>query len=186
MRAVNASGVADPTPAAFTFRVAQPRPEVKRYACDLKPVGAYHDRGTRDWGPCDMEVLCPREAVCLLDLAVDEHDDSYLFNYDVHLQHFEEGAYKDRELLLRAAAQHAGEPEARGALRSAPRRAQPPPRLPRGRRARPGGHEQGQPAALPLLRFRALAQARRRPHDRRGLRGQRAPALRRRRRSSDT
>src|SRR4029077_19739710 len=29
VRAVNASGVADPTHAAFTFRVAQPRPEVK-------------------------------------------------------------------------------------------------------------------------------------------------------------
>ncbi len=100
VRAVNASGVADPTPAAFAFRVAQPRPEVKRYACALEPVGAYHDRGTRDWGPCDMEVLCPREAVCLLDLAVDEHDDSYLFNYDVHLQHFEQGAYKDREFCF--------------------------------------------------------------------------------------
>jgi len=100
VRAVNASGVVDPTPAAFTFQVGRPRPEVKRYACKLEPVGAYHDRGTRDWGPCDMEVLCPREAVCLLDLAADEHDDSYLFNYDVHLQHFEQGAYKDREFCF--------------------------------------------------------------------------------------
>jgi hypothetical protein len=96
VRAVNGSGVVDPTPATFTFRVTQPKPEVKHYACDLKIVGAYHDRGTRDWGPCDVEIPCPREAVCLLDLAVDEHDDSYLFNYDVHLQHFEDGAYKDR------------------------------------------------------------------------------------------
>ncbi len=96
VRAVNASGVADPTPAAFAFLVTQPRPEVKRYACALEPVGAYHDRGTRDWGPCDREVPCPRASACLLDLAVDEHDDSYLFNYDVHLQHFEAGAYKER------------------------------------------------------------------------------------------
>jgi hypothetical protein len=96
VRAVNSSGVVDPTPAAFTFRITQPRPEVKHYACDLKIVGAYHDRGTRDWGPCDMNIPCPRAAVCLLALAVDEHDDSYLFNYDVHLQHFEDGAYKDR------------------------------------------------------------------------------------------
>jgi hypothetical protein len=96
VRAVNASGVADPTPAAFTFRVTQPRPEVRHYACDLDRVGAYHDRGTRDWGPCDMNLVCPRAALCLLDLAVDEHDDSYLFNYDVHLQRFEDGGYKDR------------------------------------------------------------------------------------------
>jgi hypothetical protein len=96
VRAVNSAGVADPTPASFTFRVTQPKPEVKHYACDLRIVGAYHDRGTRDWGPCDMNIPCPRAAVCLLDLAVDEHDDSYLFNYDVHLQHFEDGAYKDR------------------------------------------------------------------------------------------
>ncbi len=97
VRAVISSGVADPAPAAFTFRITQPRPEVKHYACALEPVGAYHDRGTRDWAPCDREIVCPREAVCLLDLAVDEHDDSYLFNHDVHLQHFEDGAYKDRE-----------------------------------------------------------------------------------------
>ena len=47
------------------------------------------------------EIVCPRAALCLLDLAVDEHDESYLFNYDVHLQRYEEYApgrfaYRDR------------------------------------------------------------------------------------------
>jgi hypothetical protein len=91
VRAASAAGVVDPTPAAFTFRVTQPRAEVHSQICALHPVGAYHDRGTRDWGPCDFRaIVCPRGAVCLFDLAVDERDDSYLFNYDVHLSHYEQ------------------------------------------------------------------------------------------------
>ena len=90
VRAVSAGGAVDPSPAGFTFRVTQPRAEVRRHVCALEPVGGYHDRGTRYWGPCDLpEVVCPRAAACLLDLAVDEHDESYLFNYDVHLQRYE-------------------------------------------------------------------------------------------------
>lgn len=102
VRAVSAAGAVDPTPAAFTFRVTQPRPEVRRGTCSLDPVGTYHDRGTRDWGPCDFRpIVCPRAAVCLFDLAVDERDRSYLFNYDVHLQRDEQfapdrSAYRDR------------------------------------------------------------------------------------------
>ena len=127
VRAVSAAGAVEPTPAGFAFRVTQPRAEVRRHVCALRPVGAYHDRGTRDWGPCDFpEIVCPRAAACLLDLTVDEHDESYLFNYDVHLQRHEEYApgrfaYRDKVLLLRAAALDAGQPEARGALRPAPR-----------------------------------------------------------------
>ena len=34
------------------------------------PSARYHDRGTRDWGPCDFpEIVCPRAAACLLDLV---------------------------------------------------------------------------------------------------------------------
>jgi hypothetical protein len=102
VRAMSAAGAVDPTPAGFTFRVTQPRAEVRRHVCALDPVGSYHDRGTRDWGPCDFaEILCPRAAACLLDLAVDEHDESYLFNYDIHLQRYDEYApgrfaYRDK------------------------------------------------------------------------------------------
>lgn len=102
VRAVSAAGAVDPTPAGFTFRVTQPRAEVRRHVCALRPAGDYHDRGTRDWGPCDFpEIVCPRAAACLLDLAVDEHDESYLFNHDVHLQRYEEYApgrfaYRDK------------------------------------------------------------------------------------------
>jgi hypothetical protein len=102
VRAVSATGAVDPAPPGFTFRVTQPRAEVHRHVCALEPVGGYHDRGTRDWGPCDLpELVCPRAAACLLDLAVDEHDESYLFNYDVHLQGYDEYApgrfaYRDR------------------------------------------------------------------------------------------
>jgi hypothetical protein len=97
VRAVSAGGVTDPTPAAFAFRVTQPPPELRTHTCALHPSGPYQNRGTRDWGPCALpDIVCPRAAVCLLDLAVDEHDDSYLFNYDVHLQRLESGVYKDR------------------------------------------------------------------------------------------
>jgi hypothetical protein len=102
VRAVSAAGVSDPTPARFAFRVTQPRAAVDRLVCAIRPVGAHHDRGTRDWGPCTFRpIVCPRGASCLLDLAVDEHDDSYLFNYDVHLQRYEQyapgkAAYRDR------------------------------------------------------------------------------------------
>lgn len=97
VRAVSAGGVADSTPAAFAFRVTRPPPELRTHSCALKPNGPYHDRGTRDWGPCALpDIVCPKAALCLLDLAVDDHDDSYLFNYDVHLQRLEAGAYKDR------------------------------------------------------------------------------------------
>ena len=102
VRAVSAGGAVDPSPAGFTFRVIQPRAEVRRHVCALEPVGGYHDRGTRYWGPCDLpEVVCPRAAACPLDLAVDEHDESYLFNYDVHLQRYDEYApgrfaYRDK------------------------------------------------------------------------------------------
>lgn len=90
VRAVSAAGVIDPTPARFAFRVTQPRAEVDRLVCAMRPTGGYHDRGTRDWGPCTFRtIVCPRGALCLLDLAVDEHDSSYLFNYDVHLQRYE-------------------------------------------------------------------------------------------------
>jgi hypothetical protein len=102
VRAMSVGGGVDPTPPGFTFRVTQPPPEVRRHVCALKPVGDYHDRGTRDWGPCDFpEIVCPRAAACLLDLAVDEHDESYLFNYDVHLLRYDEYApgrfaYRDK------------------------------------------------------------------------------------------
>lgn len=101
VRAASAAGVVDPAPPGFTFRVTQPRPEVRRHVCALERRGDYHDRGTRDWGPCDFpEIVCPRAAACLMDLAVDEHDESYLFNYDVHLQRYSEyasgrSAYRD-------------------------------------------------------------------------------------------
>jgi hypothetical protein len=89
VRAASAAGLVDSTPAAFGFRVTQPRAEVHSQSCALHPVGAYHDRGTRDWGPCDFRaIVCPRGALCLFDLAVDERDDSYLFNYDVHLKRY--------------------------------------------------------------------------------------------------
>jgi hypothetical protein len=169
--------VADPTPAAFTFRVTQPKPEVKHYACDLKIVGAYHDRGTRDWGPCDMSVPCPREAVCLLDLAVDERDDSYLFNYDVHLQHFEDGAYKDRVYCFAPSLKTPVNPKLE--VRFDPRRGE--------YNRHHACHEEGAYGLVDtskdnLIRYRCSAPATRpsrvRPDDRRGLRGQRAPALR--------
>jgi len=102
VRAVSAGGAVDPSPPGISFRVTQPHPEVRRHICALARVGDYHDRGTRDWGPCAFpEIVCPRAAACLLDLAVDEHDESYLFNYDVHLQRYDEYApgrfaYRDK------------------------------------------------------------------------------------------
>jgi hypothetical protein len=93
-----------PDAAGRHLRVTQPRAEVRRHVCALEPVGGYHDRGTRDWGPCGLpEIVCPRAAACLLDLAVDEHDESYLFNYDVHLQRYDEydpGRFASRDKVF--------------------------------------------------------------------------------------
>ena len=55
-------------------------------------------------------------------------------------------------LLLRAVALDAGQPQARGALRPAPRRVQPPARVPRAGRVRARRREPGAPRALALRR----------------------------------
>jgi hypothetical protein len=78
VRAVNATGVADPTPAAFTFRVARTRVEVRRTACThaegaLGLVDASKDRRLRFRcsGRCQITATIQRHVTELGAASVD-------------------------------------------------------------------------------------------------------------------
>jgi hypothetical protein len=59
-------------------------------------------RGHYAWPPCYFADLnCPAGATCVSNLWVDESDESYLDNHDVHLQRYEQAVpgqwlYRDR------------------------------------------------------------------------------------------
>ena len=117
VRAVSAQGVVDPNPAGWTFQVVQPLQEVHTYLCAIPDIAkdVYYGywtqefpgaelvgRGLYTWPPCSFpDLVCPAHATCVTNLWVDESDDSYLNNHDIHLQRLEEAVpgdwlYRDR------------------------------------------------------------------------------------------